>query len=351
MSVHILDAMARGGFEEVLALHDRESGLRGFLAIHDTTRGPAFGGIRRWSYRDESEMLRDTLRLSKAMTRKCVLAELPAGGAKLVLWDSPDVDLEASYRYLGRVIEGMGGRYFTGPDVGTGDRELGWVSSETQYATRPDEHGPGQLVESTGQGVLKGMEAALTHLDGEVDWPARRVVIQGLGSVGTWLASELGERGVKVLGCDLDAERARNAAQLYDVELIEPDHVLEHPCDVFSPNALGGILHEISINRMQSRIVCGAANNVLAHESLGARLADQNILFVPDFVVSCGALVRGAFFHLDGTRVPTEEIGRRVGHIVERVLDLAAEQSAPPARVATDLADGMIRAARGGEPM
>ena len=53
MPIDILETMARQGFEEVIALHDRRSGLRGFLGIHDTSVGPAFGGIRRWSYRDD----------------------------------------------------------------------------------------------------------------------------------------------------------------------------------------------------------------------------------------------------------------------------------------------------------
>jgi leucine dehydrogenase len=207
------------------------------------------------------------------------------------------------------------------------------------------------LAESTGQGVLSGMEAALLHLDGEVDWPARRVVIQGLGKVGGWLAKELVERGASVAGCDLDSRRARDAEKRLGIERLEPDHVLNQECDVFSPNAMGGIFHDVSVNRARCRIVCGAANNVLAHEALSERLTAHDILLVPDFVVSCGALIRGAFFHLDGRRVEIEEIGRRVGHIVERVLDLAAERGTSPSRVAVDLADGMLRAARGGEPL
>ena len=62
MGIHVLDAMAREGFEEVVALHDSASNLRGFLGIHDSRVGPAFGGIRVWSYRDEDEALLDCLR-------------------------------------------------------------------------------------------------------------------------------------------------------------------------------------------------------------------------------------------------------------------------------------------------
>lgn len=350
MSVHLLDAMVSDGFEEVIALHDRESGLRGFLILHDTTRGPAFGGIRRWEYSSESDMLRDGLRLAKAMTRKCALAELPAGGGKLVIEDHADLDLELAYRHIGKVVDRMNGRFYTGPDVGTDDQQMRWVASETAYATRPEDHAPGQLAEATGQGVKHGMEAALRHLDGEVDWSRRKVVIQGLGKVGAWLAEALANEGASVIGCDLDPERAAAVTKRLDLELIDPNEALEYKCDVFSPNAMGGILHDVSLARSRCRIVCGAANNVLAHEDHGVRMDSLGILFVPDFVVSCGALIRGAFSHLDQRSLENDEIGRRVGNIVERVLDLAKERSIPPAKVAVGLADGMIRAARGGEP-
>ena len=101
MGVHVLDAMSREGFEELIALHDRRSGLRAFLAIHDTSRGPAFGGIRRFVYRDENAALLDCLRLAKVMSLKCALAEVPGGGAKMVVFDHPELDLEAAYRHIG----------------------------------------------------------------------------------------------------------------------------------------------------------------------------------------------------------------------------------------------------------
>lgn len=351
MSVHLLDAMVNDGFEEVVALHDRASGLRGFLIVHDTTRGPAFGGIRRWDYGTEDEMLSDGLRLAKAMTRKCALAELPAGGGKIVIQDHEELDLELAYRHIGKLVERMNGRFYTGPDVGTDEDEMKWVAAETTYATNPQDHAPARLAEATGQGVRFGMEAALRHLDGEVDWPKRRVVIQGLGKVGAWLAESLVASGASVAACDLDPERAAAVTKRLGIELIEPNQVLEQECDVFSPNAMGGILHDVSLARSRCRIVCGAANNVLANEDHGSRMDALGILFVPDFVVSCGALIRGAFFHLDDRTLENIEIGRRVGNIVERVLELAKEQDLAPAKVAVGLADGMIRAARGGEPV
>lgn len=348
MGVHILDAMAREGFEEVVALHDRRSNLRGFLAIHDTSCGPAFGGVRRWAYYDENQALRDVLRLARAMTYKAALAELDCGGAKLVIVDRPDLDVDEGYRHVGEVVERFAGRFYTGPDVGTGPHELARLAERTRFATDPGPEGPGELAESTVAGVIAGMEAALELLDGEVDWPRRTVVVQGLGEVGAGVARRLVAAGARVLAAEIEPDRAAAVARELQIELVDPSHEYDPSCDVFAPCALGGILHDLTLTRLRCRIVAGGANNVLARPLHGDRLHERGILYVPDFVINAGALIRGANFHLTGERTSVDAIGRRVGRVASHVLRLAAEESAPPARVAVREAERRIEARRRG---
>lgn len=346
MSVHVLDTMAREGFEELVALHDRRSGLRAFLGVHDTSRGPAFGGVRRWSYRDERAALVDCLRLARSMTHKCALAELPAGGAKLVVLDRPETDWRRAYEYLGDAVERMGGRFYTGPDVGTGERELGWMAARTGFVTDPGPDGPGELPESTAEGVFRGIAAALVHLDGGEDWPGRTLVVQGLGAVGRLLARRLVETGAKVLGAELDGERALAVAEELSIELLDPSRALETPCDVFAPCALGGILHDLTLERLRCRLVAGAANNVLARPLHGDRLHERDILYAPDVVLNSGALIRGTIFHLEGRREPVSAIGQRVGRATAAVLARAGEEGQPPARIAAREAEDRIAKGR-----
>ena len=346
MSVHILDAMAREGFEELTALHERRSGLRAFLAVHDSTRGPAFGGIRRWEYRDETAALVDCLRLARAMSHKCALADLEAGGGKIVVLAREGTDWDAAYAHLGRVIERMGGRFYTGPDVGTGPEQLAAMSRETSYVTDPGPEGPGQLAESTAEGVFRSIEACLEHQDGEADWPSRLVVVQGLGSVGANLARRLVELDAKVFGADLDEELAERTCSSLGLELLEPSRAVDTACDVFAPCAMGGILHDVTLGRLSARIVAGGANNVLVKPLHGDRLHERGILVAPDFVVNSGALIRGTIFHLEGRREPVEAIGERIKGIVKAVLVRAGEEDAPPSRVAVREAEERIEARR-----
>ncbi|MEZ6018137.1 MAG: Glu/Leu/Phe/Val dehydrogenase dimerization domain-containing protein [Planctomycetota bacterium] len=346
MSVHILDAMAREGFEEVVALHDRRSGLRGFLGIHDSVRGPAFGGIRRWTYRDEREALLDLLRLARAMTRKAALLDLPAGGGKIVLVERDGIDWPAAYRYLGSHLEGMGGRFFAGPDLATGPEELAEVARATRYVTDPSDAGPGELAESTAEGVFRGMAAALRALDGEESFERATVVVQGLGAVGMGVARRLAQRGARVLAADLESERVELAEREFGAVPLEAGHALGTPCDIFAPCALGGHLHDLTVQRLRCRAVVGAANNVLARPLVGDRLHARGVLYAPDFIVNSGALVRGSIFHLEGRREPVGAIGARIEAVLEAVLARAKEEDAPPARVAATLADDRIDAWR-----
>lgn len=346
MSFELLDQLAREGFEEMVALHDRRSGLRAFLAIHDSGPGRAFGGIRRWSYYDEEAALRDCMRLARAMTYKCALARIPAGGAKMVLLDRPELHVENGYRYLGEVIERLGGRYCAGPDVGTNSEELALVSERTRYVTDPGPDGPGELAESTAAGVVAGIAAALRHLDGSEDWSKRTIVVQGLGEVGSRVALTLRGYGARVLASELDSERAELFAKQAGIERVDPTQELEVPCDVFSPCALGGILHDLSVLRLRCRVVAGAANNVLASPEHGEALHERGVLYVPDYAINSGALMRGARFHLDGVREPLERIAARVGAVVEDILAQAREQGLSPARVAAREADMLVERRR-----
>jgi leucine dehydrogenase len=344
MEQNLFDRMAQEGFERVVALQDRRSGLRGFIVLHDTVAGPAFGGVRRRAYRDEAEALADCMRLARSMTWKCAMLDLPAGGAKTCLMDSAAVEWESAYEALGRVVEELGGKYYTGPDIGTSERELEWLSRTTTRVTRPGPDGPMELSEATAEGVFQGMVEALRSLDGEEDWPARRVVLQGLGEVGSRVARRLSEAGAKVIASEVREERALEVARELELELVNPRAEFDEPCDIFAPCALGGILHDITLARLRCRVIAGAANNVLARLDSGDDLHERGILYVPDILVSSGALLRGAVFHLEGTRLPVDVIGKRIGAAVREVLRVANEVGDAPIRVAMREAERRVRA-------
>ncbi len=337
----LLSRMAEQDHEQVIALQNRACGLRGFLAIHDTTLGPALGGTRIWRYASEAEALDDALRLSRAMTYKASLAELPCGGGKVVLIDHDRLDRVAAFEALGLVVENLGGRFFTGVDVGTTAEDLAAMARTTAYVACESAPGLGDISEHTAQGVWQGMRACLEALG--IERP--RVAIQGVGGVGRWLARILHEQGAELLVADLDPHRAQQVAETCGARVVAPEEILAADCDVFAPCALGGVIRHDTIPRLQARIVCGSANNVLATAEDGDELARRGILYAPDYLVNAGGLIRGAEFYLLG-RADSRASIARIYDRMKRVLALAQEQSISTARAADQLAEARLKQAK-----
>ena len=336
----VSDVLAAADCEQVLLVRDREAAATVLLAVHDTRLGPAHGGIRRLAYESLEHAARDVVALAQAMTWKCALAEVPAGGGKCVVLDGPQLDRGAAYRLVGRTVAQLGGRYFTGPDVGTTDEDLRIVASETRFvAVAPvggaaAEDGPGDLAEATAVGVFAAIGALAQRLQRPLD--GLRVAQQGLGAVGLRLAARLRAAGVRLWVSDVMAARTAAAVEL-GATAVAPERILQTPCDVFAPCALGGVLTVAAAADLPARGVCGAANNILADAEAAAVLHRRGILVVPDFVANAGALIQGATWHLTGRRVGAERL-QRIATTAGELLDRAGAAGVPPSVLALQVA-------------
>lgn len=341
--MELLEAMARNGHERVVAVQDERSGLRAWIALHDTRRGPTYGGIRVWRYRDEDEALGDALRLSRAMTLKCVLAGVQGGGAKTVVIADRLLDRPAAMAALGRGIDMLAGAYRAGPDVGFTEADQQAILAQTRFvAHHGDRLRPAG--EATAEGAEWGLRAALRFARGSDALKGVTVAVQGLGSVGLALARRLLNAGARVVGADPDAEAAQRAARA-GVEVIEPGRIHEVESDVFAPCALGGTLHEVSIPRLAGKVVAGCANNVLARPEHAHLLQRRGILYVPDFVLNSGALIEGAGYDRTGRTDWSAEL-RRIGETVLAVLQRARNDHSTTVDAALRMAQEVLERER-----
>jgi leucine dehydrogenase len=173
----VFDNPAFDGHEQVACFCDRTIGFRCIIAIHRTgLLGTAGGGCRFWPYDDERAALRDALRLSRAMTYKLALVELPVGGAKaVVLAEEPCAPSDAILGALGAAIEALGGRFIASEDVGIGPRELEVVARATRWI---NPHAPGaDNADATAYGVLVGLRAAVRRRLGRSALDGLRVAV------------------------------------------------------------------------------------------------------------------------------------------------------------------------------
>ena len=343
----IFDAADFDAHEVVHFAHDRATGLCAIIAIHSTHLGPAAGGVRWWTYADDAAALTDALRLSRGMSYKNAMAGLPMGGGKAVIMKLDTAPKsESLLEVFGGVIESMGGRYVTAEDVGMSDHDMTVIARRTRHVTGLPAAGgaaggnPGPL---TAEGVFVGMRAAVTHKLGRHDFAGVHVAIQGLGSVGGALAEKLAVAGAVLTLADIDAARARAFAARLGATAVPVTEIARVAADVFSPNALGAGLDAETIAGLEVAIVAGAANNQLATEADGARIAARGILYAPDYVINAGGIINVIAEYLDNG--DGASVARAIAKIEGRLADIFVEadrSGRATDAVADSMAQGLI---------
>jgi leucine dehydrogenase len=283
--------------EQVVFCADRAAGLRAIIAIHDTTLGPALGGIRMRSYASEAEAVTDALRLAQAMTFKAALAGLDYGGGKaVVIGDHTTTRREPLFRALGRMVESLAGRYIPTEDMGTTTADIEWVRKESRFGVGRDGvfGGGGDPSPMTAWGIFCGLRACLEEEFGTAEFQGRTVAVQGLGKVGYALARYLHEAGARLIVADVDVTRTEKAAAEFQARVVKPEEILIQHCDILAPCAAGGILNHDTIPQLRCRIVGGGANNQLLTTEDGDALYERGLLYAPDFAINAGGLINVA---------------------------------------------------------
>ena len=338
------DDDALTGHEQVVFCQDVRSGLRAIIAIYSTALGPGLGGTRFYPYPSEEAALADVLNLSRAMAYKNALAGLDLGGGKAVIIGDPDRDKsEALLRAYGRFVQSLGGRYITACDIGTYSEDMDLVARECRYVTGrtvPD-GGAGDSSVLTAFGVFQGMRAAAGHAWGSTSLEGRRVGIEGVGKVGHRLATHLAEAGARLVVCDVSqAAIDRVLAEHPGTEVVAGrDELVTQELDIYAPCALGGSLNDDTVSVLSATIVCGGANNQLAHPGIEKVLADRGILYAPDYLVNAGGVIQVADelhgFSFERAKARAAEIFTTTS----RIFAVADEEGVPPAAAADRMAE------------
>jgi valine dehydrogenase (NAD+) len=342
---HPAGVFGRGtGHEQVVFCHDRATGLKAIIAIYSTALGPALGGTRFYPYATEDDAVEDVLNLSKGMAYKAALAGLDLGGGKAVIIGDPArLKTEALLRAYGRFVETLHGRYYTACDVGTFSEDMDHIARECSYVTgRTVAHGgAGDSSVLTAYGVFQGMRAAAEVTWGAPTLAGRTVGVAGVGKVGHHLVTHLVEDGAEVVVTDVNPAAVTRVRDQHPQvrSVLDTEALVASQLDVYAPCALGGALDDHTVATLTAKVVCGAANNQLAHEGIEKSLQDRGILYAPDYLVNAGGLIQVAD-ELEGFSF--ERAKQRATGIFDtahRVFALAAEDGVPPAVAADRLAE------------
>jgi leucine dehydrogenase len=341
--------------EQVVFGFDAASGLRAIIAIHSTTLGPAAGGCRMWPYAASSDAVVDALRLSRGMSYKNAMADLPFGGGKAVIIGDPREKTRQRMEAFGRLVDSLGGRYITAEDVGTTTTDMGQVACVTPFVSglvreseRAAEAGMtvgGDPGPKTALGVFLGLKAAVRFRLGRASVEGLKIAVQGLGGVGYPLCRLLAAEGASLRVADSRPGAVQRLRQEMDAQEVSADSILSQDVDVLAPCALGAVFDSRTIPTVRARVIAGAANNQLAREEDGETLMRAGILYAPDYVINAGGIISVSHEYRGGgtaaqVKAEIERIPVRLTEIFER----ARREGRPTSVIADQMARDRLAA-------
>lgn len=340
--------------EGVHFIEDADTGLRAIIAVHSTALGPAAGGCRRWQYPSSDDAVTDVLRLSRGMTYKNAMANLPFGGGKSVILADPKAPKSRElFLAFGQAVDSLAGQYITAEDVGIDVEDMRHVRDATPYVTGVASGSNlvgGDPSPWTGLGVFCGLLAAVRSRLGVDSLRGLRVAVQGVGHVGYQLCRRLHEAGASIIVADVHRANVKRAEENFDATVVGVGEILGTECDVLAPCALGNVLTATSIPHLKAKVVAGAANNQLGTDEDGRLLLERGILYAPDYVINAGGIIAVANEYLgvgtrDAVQAEVEEIAARLTSIFEA----SKESNEPTNRIADKRARAIVKKATAGE--
>ncbi|MGV3459612.1 MAG: Glu/Leu/Phe/Val dehydrogenase dimerization domain-containing protein [Flavobacterium sp.] len=281
--------------EQIVFCHDKDTGLKAIIGIHNTVLGPALGGTRMWKYANEWEAVNDVLRLSRGMTYKSAISGLNLGGGKaVIIGDAKTEKTPEMMVKFGQFIHSLSGKYITAEDVGTTTPDMDLIRDVTPYVTGISEArgGSGNPSPVTAYGVYMGMKAAARHQFGSDSLAGKKVLVQGTGHVGETLIDYLTKEGAVVIISDINEARLQEVGAKYGAQIYRGDDLYGADVDIYAPCALGATVNDETIDRLKAKVIAGAANNQLANELIhGRKLQERGILYAPDFLINAGGII------------------------------------------------------------
>ncbi len=328
--------LERWGGESLHVYRDRAADAWIIIAVHSTERGPSAGGTRMKAYGNLQEAVLDAMKLSAAMTLKFATVKMAWGGGKTVVYLTRELDPQERHALLLRLgahIKNLSGQYYAGPDIGTTSDDmdvLHTVAAPYIFSRTPATGGSGSSSVPTAYGVFAAIRATCRQVFGTGDLEGKRILIQGMGNVGSYLSHLLRSEGAYILFSEMNAETVKHFEDQEGYELVSAEALFDTDCDIFSPCAQGGILDASSISRLKCRGIAGAANNQLSDPALHAgMLKERGILYAPDFVVSLGGAM--GITLMEAERMPYEEVIAKVqmaiGEALEGIFRLAEKEN------------------------
>lgn len=341
--------METQGCQYVTACHDTESGLKAFIAIQNTSLGPALGGCRMWKYDDQEEALRDALSLAHDMSLRASISGCDlSGGAIVIMGSSKNGKSEELFRALGRFIHALEGRLIAIAELGTESENIADILRETPYAVNLPAicNESGEEALSAAWGVYYGIMTCAREVFKVTSLKDLSVVVQGVGVIGSSLIELMKRKDpqVQLFVSDIDYDKMKKVQDKYpEVKILSPEESITKECHIFVPCARGRIFSPDMVSQLRCKVIAGAARCQITADEVADRIHERGILMAPDFVINAGGVIHAENEIRGRERVITDESFRKVALHLARIFATAREEGRSPYRVAMEAAQKRLQ--------
>jgi glutamate dehydrogenase (NAD(P)+) len=341
------------GPEKIVFLYEPKTQLKAIVVIDNVAAGPSIGGVRM----APDVTVTEVRRLSRAMTYKNAMANLPHGGGKSgIIADPKTVDRENVIRTFARAIKDLTD-YIPGPDMGTDETSMAYIHDEIHRSVGlPRELGgiPLDEIGTTGYGVAQCTEVAKDYIN--LDLNGARLTIEGFGNVGKPTARNLAEKGVKLIAVSdskgtiydpkgLDVEELihikdsnGSVINYRKGEVLKTTDLVTISTDIFVPAARPDVITEANADVLEAKLVIEGANIPIT-ENAERMLHDRGILVVPDFLANAGGVITASVEYHGGTEAQAfERIRSTIPKNTKEVLDKVYSEKIYPRDAALAIA-------------
>lgn len=332
------------GHEKVFYFEDKSVKLKGFVAWHNTKFGPATGGTRLYPYTSKNKAIDDVLRLSEAMTYKCVMAGVPFGGGKNVIIGDVNLKNKKFLSAYARVIDSFKGKCTTGTDVGISDEDTNYMSTITPYILKGD-GGKATTSNMASYGIYIGIKKSLNLLMPGKKNKGLHVAIKGVGKIGKELTRLLLKDGFNITVADKDKSKVNQIKKLYpSIKITDYRNIHKVKTDVYSPCAMGGEFNSKVIKELNCFIIAGGANNQLANDGIAQQIQDRGIWYIPDYVINAGGLIQ-IVDELDKLGYNKKRVNQRIMNIgknISQIIKIAKKNKQNTLKVTKEIINNKL---------
>lgn len=309
--------------EKVFYFEDPKVKLKGFIAMHNTNRGPVTGGTRLYKYKNKNDALTDVLRLSRAMTYKCAIADVPFGGSKVVIMGTQNQKSKNFLKSYAKIINSFNGKLTTGTDVGISDQDTNYMSKITPFILKGT-HGNTTTSLMASRGVYEGIISAFHALLPNKKIQNMTIAIKGTGKIGHELIRLLYKHHVKIIAADKNIKSINEIKKSFpNVKMVNYKTIHKAKVDIYAPCAMGGEFTPKTIKELNCYIVAGGANNQFINEKDVLKLSKRGIWYVPDYVLNAGGLIQivdelnKGGYNIKRVQNKIKKIGKTVSYLIK----------------------------------